>query len=181
MQPFQRLFARAPQAQPAVASPQPYPEPRRYASRRELLTMAVRDTLRRHGIPAEWIHAEANPVLTRRSVRAIQLRLVARHWDPALITCVVALQKSIAARLARLDPASAEWLAGISWKFEPEDESLCPTLPSADFWQDDSRPAPARVSVRGDDAEWKQRLAEGDRAFAGQGRNAFGPTEPMPI
>jgi len=179
---FQQLLRRG--LRPAAASQPRFTESRRDAGRRELLALAVRETLRHHGIPAGWIQAEANPVVTGASVRAIQLRLIARHWHPALASCVVALQRSVATRLEGLDPEASEWLAGISWKFEPQDESQCPALPSADYWQDQAvRPAPPRArpspAAPATGHSLRRLLAEGDRAFAGRHVDAFSPTLPM--
>ena len=171
---IRNLFGRKPRAAPAPASHPPCND-----ARRATLALAVRDTLRRNGIPGEWIHAEVNPVLTRRNLRGLQLRLVARHWNPALASCVVALQKSIVTRLERLDPRCCEWLAGIAWKFEPEDDSLCPALPSPDYWQDLPVRREAQASRPALGESWRRLLADGDRAFAGRAVDAFSPTQPM--
>lgn len=176
-----RLLGRRPQRAADVPS---FVPSIRDASRRELLTMALRDTLRRHGIPLSWITAEAGPALTPRRERGVHLRLVARHWHPALASCVVALQKSVTDRLGRLDPLSREWLVGVSWKFAPEDDTLCPALPSADYWQGvmakpATVPSPARQRVPAARQMLDRILAEGDRAFAAEDPEAFKATRPM--
>jgi hypothetical protein len=179
-----RLLGRRPQAQaPAPSAPA---LTSRDATRRELAAMALRDTLRKHGIPQGWIAGEASPVLTARKERGVHLRLVLRHWHPALPACLVALQKSIASRLNRLDPLSCDWLVGISWKFELADETACPALPQPAFW--DGAPAqPALAAVKPQHAArepahaLKRMLAQRDDAFADRARQAadFSPTQPM--
>lgn len=182
---IERLLGRTP-ARTAPAATLP-PVSGRDATRRELVAMAVRDTLRKQGIPQEWIGAEASPALTARKDRGIHLRLVVRHWHPALPSCVVALQKSVAARMSRLDPLSCEWLVGISWKFEPADDRLCPALPEPGYWQAE-RPQPADVAARRREAAdtretLKRLLGRGDEAFAGRpaggADGGFHPTQPM--
>lgn len=179
-----RLLGRQPQAAaptlgaPALTS--------RDATRRELASMALRDTLRKHGIPHGWIAGEASPVLTARKERGVHLRLVLRHWHPTLPGCLVALQKSIASRLQRLDPLSSEWLVGISWKFELADETACPALPQPAYWeaaqpqQAVATARPQRAAAEKSEAV-KRKLAQRDEAFADRARqsNDFSPTEPM--
>ena len=98
-------------------------------TRRELLTMAVRETLRKNGIPAHWFATEAVSTLTPGRQRGMQLRLVFREWQPQMLAYTVALQRAIEGRLLRMDPLSPGWLAGITWKFEPSDDRQCPDLP----------------------------------------------------
>lgn len=179
-----RLLGRQAQARvPTLASPA---LTSRDATRRELASMALRDTLRKHGIPHGWIAGEASPVLTARKERGVHLRLVLRHWHPALPSCLVALQRSITSRLNRLDPLSCDWLVGISWKFELADEAACPTLPQPAYW-DDARAQPAIATAKPQRAAAerseavKRLIAQRDPAFAERTRpsNDFSPTEPM--
>ena len=106
----------------------------RDATRREVVAIALRDTLRRQGIPSTWITADLAPALTARKERGMHLRLILREWQPELLAYTVALQRLLRTRIARLDPMSLEWLTGVSWKFELVDETLCPSLPDASYW-----------------------------------------------
>lgn len=180
---IQRMLGRRAPS-PAPASLPPLGHSPRDATRHELLAMAVRDTLRRHGIPQTWIAAQVTPALTSRKERGVHLRLVARHWHPALASCVVALQKSVVARLHRLDPLASDWLVGVTWKFDPADDSLCPALPAPEYWQewqDTQRAASTKVPQRASVARQAlQRLmAESDDAFTARGGDGFSPTQPM--
>jgi hypothetical protein len=176
---IQRLLGRRPPSAAPATVPPTGPTPRD-ATRQELLSMAVRDTLRRHGIPQAWIAAQVTPALTARKERGSHLRLVARHWHPALASCVVALQKSVLARLNRLDPLSGEWLVGVSWKFDPADDTLCPALPAPEYWQQlqqQQAPAAQRPSAARDALH--RLMAESDHAFAARGSDGFSATQPM--
>lgn len=104
-------------------------------TRRELLSMAVRDTLRKSGVPAQWLATEMVSAMTPGRERGVQLRLVLREWHPQLLAYTVALQRAIEGKLRRMDPLSPGWLAGITWKFAPADERVCPHLPHPDFWK----------------------------------------------
>lgn len=147
-------------------------------TRRELLAISVRDVLSRQGIPSHWIAAESHPALLSARLRGMHLRLVLREWQPELLAYTVALQKAVRDRLIRLDPLAATWLSGISWKFEPVDDSICPGLPPLRNWKaaDEQPPLPlTRASL-------EQLVAPERRSSAVDAlveRNDFRPTEPM--
>lgn len=163
-------------------------EPGRDARRRELLRMAVRDTLHKNGIPAAWIGAEILASPTPGRERGVHLRLLVKHWEPKILECAVALQQGVKARVLCLDPLSSAWITGISWRFDIADETVCPDLPDPAYWQTF---APAAVEVRADStslitprAVLERLLGSSDRVFAandaGDGGD-FTPTQPMAI
>jgi hypothetical protein len=102
----------------------------REQARRELVVMALSDTLRRHRLPAGCITADGLPGSAADGQRGLHLQLVFRDWQPRLLPHVVALETAVTARLARLDPLSPSWIAGISWRFEPAERALWPQLPA---------------------------------------------------
>lgn len=116
--------------------------------RREVVAIALRETLRKQGIPATWITAETAPANTARRERGAHVRLTMREWHPELLPFTVALQKTVRARIARLDATSADWLTGIAWKFEPYDETGCPALPGPDHWRGLAAGAASERQVR---------------------------------
>lgn len=154
-------------------------ESARDETRRELLSLAVRDTLRKHGIPTHWISAETHSAMTGNRVRGMHLRLVVREWQPKLLAYTVALQKAVQARLIRLDPLAPSWIAGVSWRFEVVDEAPCPELPAAHYWQaareEKAKPLGTRALL---DALLSSR-EQNPRGLA-EGSSDFRPTEPMP-
>lgn len=155
----------------------------RESTRRELVSMALRDTLHQHGIPGGWVGAETSPALTARKQRGVHVQLVLRHWDARFVTYTVGLQQLVLARLARLDPLSREWLVGISWKLEPADDTLCPALPPAGCWDATEgarmRALPPAESPR--EALQRPFGQDGDAAGAGSAAPDFLPTQPMPV
>jgi len=114
--------------------------------RRELLHSVLRNTLARHGIPASWLGAEMLVATSRGRETGMHWRLLVRHWEPRLLTHMVALQNSLVTRLLSQDPLAADWLTGISWQFALPDEAACPALPQPGYWTADPRPAPAAVA-----------------------------------
>ncbi len=105
------------------------------ATRRELIRVVLRDTLKLHGVPAEWITAELLNTTSREGKPGMHVRLVLLHWEPRLLVHCVALQNSLQARLEMFDPLAGNWYSGLSWRFALADESACPPMPEAAFWR----------------------------------------------
>jgi hypothetical protein len=169
-----RWFNNKPPARPAP--PVSRADPSRDDTRRQLLAMAVRDTLLKHGIPSHWISAEPVPALTGARVPGMHLRLVVREWNPDLLAYTVALQRAIQARLIRLDALSHSWMAGVSWKYEVVDDSTCPALPPPQHWDRSRTPMMKPLAVP---APPVPVLAERVVSAALADHMDFRPTEPM--
>jgi len=184
------LFGR--RSEPAPVSRPPVsvtPGTSRNATRRELVRVALRDTLNRHGVPADWVGIEALAAVTRGREPGLHLRLVVRHWEPQLLAYGVALQKGVMQRVLLLDPLAATWLTGISWQFAPTDESNCPDLPPPGHWkslQPDAMPgARPNASQNAAPDSAAQRKAALDRLLGpgpggrGEAHPEFSDTRPM--
>lgn len=133
-----RLF-KSSRSLPAVSQPYPLspsvnPVNSPTVIRRELLRVVLRDTLGKHGIPANWIGCEVLVSSANSREPGVHLRLVLRHWDARLMLCAPALQKSLQLRLEQFDPLAMHWFRGMSWQFDLPDASICPPLPSDTVW-----------------------------------------------
>ena len=159
-------------------------EATRERTRCELISMAVRDTLKRHGLAAGCITADALPSTTSGKHRGMHIQMIFRDWQPNLLAYVVALESAVRSRLERLDPLSPAWITGVSWRFEPKDRTVCPQLPAA---AGSLATAGAANSVRvrpaahQSIAALEKLLQSGDRQFSAAGRTQadFSPTLPM--
>ena len=191
-----RLFGRGPgaakAAQPRSGS-SGAPQPDRDATHRQLLVTAVRDMLRTHGIPATWLTVETLTAAISPKVRGLHLRLILK--DSRLLPYAMEMQKSIVARISRLDPLSTAWMAGVSWRLEVADDSSV-QLPDAGYWQrvissptvrakvaaaEATAPAPAPASAR---AALDRLFGSGDARFGDDSqadRPDFSPTQPMEV
>jgi hypothetical protein len=107
-----------------------------HATRKEMLRVVLRDVLRRHGIPAEWITGEALAAMSRRGTPGLYWRVTIRHWDPRLPNYCVALQQALLGDVQVFDPEAGRWLLGLMWQFALEDDSACPQMPPAETWGD---------------------------------------------
>ncbi len=133
----------APLSRPAAESKTPPGSPK--ALHRELLRVALRDTLVRHGIPIQWITAETLPMPVNATEMGLHLRLLIRHHDPRLLAHALALQTSLIKRVELLDPNSALWLMGISWQFALLTQPALLDMPDPAEW---ANPLPAASSCQ---------------------------------
>lgn len=118
------------------------------ATRRELLRVALSETLQRQGIPTSWVTAEMLTATSRDRASGIHWRLVVKHWEPQLMLHTVALQNRLIGRVQMFDPMAETWLMGISWQYALRDESACPALPHPGSWTADVRPARSPLPPR---------------------------------
>lgn len=151
-------------------------------TRRELISTAVWDTIRKHGLPAGCITADALPSYTSTRHRGIHIQLVYRNWRPDLLSYVLALEAAVKNSLERLDPFSSSWITGVSWRFEPEDSTDWPQLSvsrKTRSWSRIGAPSLDRrrdpVNLNGAGAESARFPAYPQRAAASD----FDPTVPM--
>jgi hypothetical protein len=125
------------------------------ATRKEMLRVVMRDTLKRHGIPADWIAGETLAAMSRNREPGLYWRITVKHWDERLPPHLVALQNALVGRVQMFDPMAEQWLLGIMWQLAPADESLCPALPHPGSWTAAPREAAAALVA-------KPAAAEGD-------------------
>lgn len=151
----------------------------REQTRKELISMALRDTLKRYGFPAHCVAAEGVPGSSAGRSRGMHVQFVIRDCTPSFLPYAVAVQAAVRARLLRLDPFSASWVVGMSWRFEPVDTNQWPQL-SAPRRVDASAPSgvvhsnPGRASFKDD---FERSEVEHSALLARSGD--FSPTLPM--
>lgn len=157
----------------------------RDATRRQLLATAVRDTLRTHGIPPGWVSTETLTAATSGKERGMHLRLILR--DHRLMEYAMHVQKNVSARITRLDPLSAGWMAGISWRLEVAEDALFAQLPDAGHWQrlvsnpptPAAKPTPAEPQPVSPRAVLEQLFSPDGPLSRGKDRPDFSATQPM--
>ena len=111
------------------------------STRRELLRVRTRNTLRLSGIPESWI--EPQVLLEPEGGRTfLHLRLVVRRWDERLLRYAFALQTQLMREIERIDPQASQWLLSIVWQFPHDLPCAYPELPQPSVWVE-AQPAPA--------------------------------------
>ena len=122
-------------------------------TRRELVRVMTRDTLRASGIPDGWIETQLLLELGRGGQTFVHLRLVVRQWDVRLLKYTVAFQARLLDRIHGFDPTSRDWLLTVSWQYQVGSTCPFPDMPDPSVWLEppqhfgvpspDARPAPA--------------------------------------
>ena len=176
-------------------SDSPDSQPSRSASRRDLVQVIVRDTMRNHGIPSDWIECRILSAVTRSGRTGLHVNFVVKQAHDRLITYVFAFQDSFERELARYEPrARTEWLLSLGWEFQGFNAA---EMPDPHTWAQ-SGPAPlgrargdAREAPKKGDDDVQRDLAAlfaiRDAAMADTNRRAtprddqpdFQPTQPF--
>lgn len=151
----------------------------REQTQRQLLTMALRDTLKRNGLVADWLTVETIPGAISGRARGAHVQLVFREWDPNLLPYVVALEHAFRTTLRRLDPLSPSWMLGIAWRFEPRNPKTWPQLPRSGQNRVAQIARSVTVNTPSKNASLDALLHSGDAAFQHRGSGDFTATLPM--
>lgn len=182
------LFRRKPAAARDRQGPLPSTSSARTAShlRREMVTMALRDTVHRHGIPKDWLATDTLLVRGPRGEFQCYVRILLTRWEPRLLAHASAFEASFVRRLSLLDGTSQSWLRGISWQLGGDRPGFPTTMPPPAVWQDEvpAQPVEASAPVAANErrAELGLLFSERDQKYqrAVEGDNAdFQPTQPF--
>lgn len=87
-------------------------------SRREAVHMVLRECMRQHAIPADWIESRLLVDTDDPRLRTFCILLLVRDGHASLQSYSATFQASFAEALQRFDPRSKEWLATICWSFD---------------------------------------------------------------
>lgn len=107
-------------------------EKSRNAPRRELVQVVLRDTMRKHGIPSDWIECRILSTISRSGRAGIHANFVVRQAHEQLLGYVFAFEDSFEKELARFDPRAGDWLLSIGWEFQ--DHQLKDAMPDPKSW-----------------------------------------------
>jgi hypothetical protein len=113
-------------------------------SRRELMRVALRDVKATVGIPSTWLHMNVLSGTSPRRGPGLYASLVVKHSNPMLMLHAFAIERLLVQRIMMIDPLALEWLIGVSWKFELDDDLEPAPLPPRAAWLE---PAPADSKV----------------------------------
>lgn len=159
------------------------------APRRELIHVVLRDTMRKHGIPSDWIDCRVLTMVSRRNVSGMHVTFIVRQGHDNLLAYVYPFQDSFRMELAKYEPRYDEWLMSTSWQFEGSGSSA-PGQPAnwgvgapvASAVSAAPSPAPAAASQEDDvQADLKALFAIRDAVLKGEPSDEpmdFQPTRP---
>jgi hypothetical protein len=87
------------------------------APRRELVQVVLRDTMRKHGIPSDWIDCRILSVVTRKRVSGMHVQFIVSKAESQLMEFVHPFQHSFWQEIEKFDPQAREWLLSLAWQF----------------------------------------------------------------
>lgn len=90
----------------------------RNAPRRELVQVILRDTMRQHGIPSDWIECRILSTVNRSGRAGMHVNFVVKQAHDKLLHYVFAFQDTFERELARFEPRSSEWMFSLGWEFQ---------------------------------------------------------------
>jgi hypothetical protein len=146
MQLIKKLFGRPPDAAPGPETSQFHEsEPStdsgsRNAPRRELVQVVLRDSMRRHGIPSNWIDCRILSVDRRTAMPGMHVQLIVRDGTDRLLTYIPAFQGSFMEEIARFDPRASDWLLSVAWEFQ-NFKGVTTAMPDPGIWAGRALPA----------------------------------------
>jgi hypothetical protein len=154
-------------------------------TRRELIRVVLRDTLRRHGIPADWLRGEMLTVASRERQTVMHLRLVMLHWDDRLLNFSHAFELSFMKELSQFESDASDWLHSISWQIGAD--SGCPhvEMPQPQSWTQEAQKEDPDADLR-EDLEKLFAIRDLERARhlanrAGDAGDDFAQTQPSQL
>jgi hypothetical protein len=101
---------------------------------RNLCSMILRDTLRMHGIPKEWIGIDVRVLSGSATTVQLQISLVIRHWHEGLFKFAPALQKQFLRSLQGFDPDTDYSRQVVFWRFSAKCQVPDIEIPGPQFW-----------------------------------------------
>ena len=107
----------------------------REASRRELVKLVLRETMRRHAVPSDWIECRLLPVVTSNRRTGLHVQLVVKQGQGNLLRYIPAFQSSMMAEIEKFDARAWDWLLSISWQFAGITATTGGDLPGDGEWQ----------------------------------------------
>lgn len=98
----------------------------RNAPRRELVQVVLRDAMRKHGIPSDWVDCRILSSVSRSGRTGLHVNFVVRKDHDKMLGYVFAFQESFERELARYEPRARDWLLSLGWEFEGVNASDMP-------------------------------------------------------
>lgn len=160
-------------------------------SRRELIRVVLKDTLRLHGIPLGWLACEVIVIRRASNAEEVHIQLVITKWNEQLLRYAPALQQQLLLGLDRFDPSVDHSSYVVSWRFSSDCGCPFPMMPPPTFWTKSAvaAPAPAEEPVSVLDRRHSRRppkptgstAATSPPAPADDGAGDFSPTQISPL
>ncbi|NPC54518.1 hypothetical protein [Caenimonas soli] len=107
-------------------------------TRRELVQVVLRDTMRKHGVPSDWVDCRILSVKTRQHKAGMHVQFLVRQGDAQLLDYVHAFQESFWEEILKFEPQAREWLFSVAWQFYGKAVRGFAPMPSAGAWAEEA-------------------------------------------
>jgi hypothetical protein len=108
--------------------------------RRELVQVVLRDTMRKHGIPSDWIDCRTLAAVNRDQKSGVHVQFVVRKGDDQLLNYVHAFQESFREEIGKFDAQAAQWIFSVAWQFEGKATRNLSAMPEVGSWSNTGDP-----------------------------------------
>jgi hypothetical protein len=102
--------------------------------KRDLLRVVLSNTLKKNGLPPQWIAGEINAMSLPTGELRIEVRLSVQVDEPRLLAFLTSFQADFERRLLGIAPDAKQWVSGIVWSLAP-DPVFEIALPTPDYWE----------------------------------------------
>jgi len=89
----------------------------RNGARRDLVKLALRDTIRKFGVPPDWIDCRTLSVVNREQQHGMHVQFLVRKSDRQVMNYIHAFQESFWKETESIDPQARQWLFSVGWEF----------------------------------------------------------------
>jgi hypothetical protein len=100
----------------------------------ELIRMVLRETLRFHAIPLDWIKSEVLRVHDKDGKEITQIQLVVCHWNEQLMRYSAVLEKKLQSRLAQYESGPQASRCGVVWRYHSRCNCPLVDMPDENSW-----------------------------------------------
>jgi hypothetical protein len=156
----------------------------RNAPQRELVQVVLRDTMRKHGIPSDWIECRILSAVTRNRASGMHVQFIVAKERSGLLDYVYAFQDSFWEELEKFEPRAREWLFSVAWQFDgpapPAKQSMPAPGWGAESCSGDGDTQPSDIGSDELESDLRALYAIRDAALGQSGDTAPVPPAPSP-
>ena len=105
-------------------------------TRRELVQVVLRDTMRKHSVPSDWVDCRILSVRSRQRKEGMHVQFLVRQGDEQLLNYVHAFQESFWDEVLKFEPQAREWLFSVAWQFYGRAVRGFAPMPGPGAWAD---------------------------------------------
>lgn len=125
------------------------------APRRELVQVVLRQTMRKHGIPSDWLDCRILSVVKRKHKPGMHVQFLVRQGDEQLLQYLHAFQESFWEEIEKFEPQARQWLFSVGWEFYARSTRGFSPMPDPEVWAQsgNTHPEAGDTLIEGDDAQ----------------------------